>query len=148
MTPADKLAALPKAALVEVAIRLGIERNAARAEAEHATAAARRWRTKLIRAGGDYRYWGPEQVRDIAQAILDDLPADPDAENHLDQLLTEVAAHDARVRARVDVTPRRLPSGPRCHRGTKGPCMRLLTEDGLCTRHDAKKIRNARKAAA
>lgn len=146
MNTAEKLHALPKAALVELAMRLATERNAARAEADHATAAAKRWRQQVM-AGHDYIHWTARQVRDFAQAELDAIGPDPDAARHLDNLLNEIDLIDAERRPAA--TPQRARrTGPRCHKGRDGKvCGKPLSEDGLCSRHDARTIRAARAAA-
>lgn len=150
MNAADKLAALPKAALVELALRLGAERNVARSEAEAAKAAARSWRAQAGRIH-DYHFWTAKQVRDLAQAELDALPADPDAVRHLDDLAVELDAFMS-TRRPTSYARKRTP-GPRCHKGHPGNfCGKPLDENGLCSRHDARKKRqmreNAQEAAA
>ena len=140
MTPADKLAALPKAALVQLAMRLGAERNAAIDERDRAKAARDR---AVAFATFEWHTWGPEKVKAHAQVILAGLPRDPDAREHLETLAAEVDAVDAQRRS----WPRALRSGPRCHRGVKAPCMKPLDDDGLCPRHDARKRRALRGAA-
>jgi hypothetical protein len=136
---ARKLAALPRAALIELVMRLGAERNAAMDERDRAKVSRDR---ALAYATFEWRTWDADRVRRYAQTILDGLPTDPNAGMHLDTLAAEVEAHDSVQRRR----PRELRPGPRCHRGTK-PCMKPLNDDGLCPRHDAKKVRAARAVA-
>ena len=141
MNPRAKLAALPKPALVELAIRLGAERNAARDERD----AARAGRARAVAfASFQWRTWDARTVRTYAQTILDGLPRDPDADAHLDVLAAEVEAHDSVARG----YPRALRPGPRCRKGYEKPCMKPLNADGLCSRHDARQIRKARTEAA
>ena len=147
MTTATKLAALPKAALVELAMRLATERNAARAEADANAAAARRWRKQAL-SMHEYHRWNAEQVRDIAQVEMDAIGPDPDASRHLDELANEIESYAGTRRAQNITWPRTRRPGPRCHRGNGAPCMKPLNDDGLCSRHDARTIRANRKAAA
>ena len=103
---AQKLHALPKAALVELVIRLGIERNAATKERDEAKAARDRARAYAVY---EWHSWDAPKVRRYAQTILDALPTDPDAGMHLDTLAAELEAHDSAVRSQ----PRPLRPGPR-----------------------------------
>lgn len=140
MSTAAKLAALPKAALVELVLRLGAERNAAIDERDRAKAARDR---AIAFASFEWHSWGADKVKAHAKVILAGLPRDPDAEAHLDTLAAEIEAVDAQARN----YPRALRPGPRCHKGTSSPCMKPLDGDGLCPRHDAK-ARRARRSAA
>lgn len=140
-TTAEKLGALPKAALVELVMRLGAERNAAIDDRDRARAARDR---AVAFAAFEWHTWGADKVKAHAKVILASLPRDPNAEEHLDTLAAEIEVVDAAGRR----SPRALRPGPRCHRGKASPCMKPLNDDGLCSRHDAKRIRDRRKAAA
>lgn len=118
MTPREKLQALPKAALIELALRLAHERNAMRAN---------------IAARDDWRNWGARETRDAAAIVLAGLFPDPDAEQHRD-----VLAHELDARRAPIVRPRR--PGPRCDKGTKA-CGRPLNAAGLCARCDHRATR-------
>lgn len=149
-TPAQRLGALPKSALVELALRLASERNLARAEADAAKAAVRSWKAQA-RSIHDYHFWTAHQVRDIAQAELDATPPDPDAAQHIDDLAIEIDAYT--TARRPTVYARKRTPGPRCHKGHPGNfCGKPLDEHGLCSRHDARQRKalrdNAQEAAA
>lgn len=122
----ERLAALPKEALVNLALRLAHERNT--------------WR-KAMQTRDDWRHWDARQCRDAATAILAVTPPDPDAEDHLAALTYELNAG----RRPVPRHSRRRP-GPRCNRGVK-ECGKPLT-DGLCSKHDARIIKALRRDAA
>ena len=128
MTPRDKLAALPKAALVDLALRLASERNIARTDAATADAEARRWRRRSHAYAGESINADQERVR--AQAILDAIGPDPDADDHLAEL-----AHAIGPRTSPTTRPRQ--PGPRCRKGRKF-CGKPLDENGMCSRHDFK----------
>lgn len=128
MTPREKLHALPKAALVDLALSLASERNTARADAATADAEARRWKRRAHCYAGEAV--NADRVRVEAQAILDAIGPDPDADDHLAEL-----AHAIGPRTSPIDRPRK--AGPRCRKGTKF-CGKPLDEHGLCTRHDFK----------
>ena len=69
--------------------RLAGERNRARASAEF-------WRRKVLRE--DWWDWTPEQTTRAAQAVLDEIGADPHARDHLDTLEMELRANDPRTK--------------------------------------------------
>lgn len=137
---AVKLSALPKSQLIELALRLGAERNAARAEADAAKAAARSWKAQAGKVH-DYHFWTEQQVRDFAQAELDALAPDPHATQHLDDLINEIDAFASSRRPKS--YERKRSNGPRCHKGHVGNfCGKPLDANGMCSRHDSR----ARKA--
>jgi hypothetical protein len=135
----QKLAALPKAALIDLVLSLAGERNIARTDAASADAEARRWKRRCVAYTGDVI--NAERVRADAQTILDAIGPDPDADDHLAEL-----AYAIGKRAVPISHPRRL--GPRCRKGRGRICGKPLNEHGLCSRHDARTIRAAKSVAA
>lgn len=133
-----KLAALPKAALVDLVLSLAGERNAARTDAATADAEARRWKRRCVAYTGDVI--DAERVRAEAEAILDAIGPDPDADDHLAELAYAIGPRRSPVSR-----PRQI--GPRCRKG-RGICGKPLNEHGLCSRHDARAIRAAKAVAA
>ena len=119
---------LPKDALVQLALQLATERNIARTDAATADAEARRWKRRAIAYRGAASLTGAEQVRAEAQAILDTIEPDPDADDHLAELAAAIGP-----RATPSSRPRK--AGPRCRKGVKF-CGKPLDEHGLCSRHD------------
>ena len=136
MTPREKLHALPKAALVDLALKLAAERNVARTDAAAADADARRWKRRATSQVG--AVIDSEQVRAEAQTLLDEIGPDPEADDHLAEL-----AYAIGPRATPANRPRK--TGPRCRKGSN--CGKPLNEHGLCSRHDAKALRAMRTAA-
>ena len=76
----------------------------------------------------------PETTLEQARRILRGLPVDPHAQEHRDALRSELN-YGGRVRE----------PGARCWRGR---CDNLLTDAGLCKKHDWRTIRDAKKDAA
>jgi hypothetical protein len=112
------------------------------AERDQARKAATYWRRL---SSVDYRMWSPQQTTDYAAAILAEIGPDPKAAEHLDDLAFEVEAHDLSRNPRAKSNREARP-GPRCHKGIKW-CGKPLNGDGLCSRHDWKRITKARVAA-
>ena len=116
---------MSKPRLIAIVERLHAAAEANAAEAKH-------WRTVAsgMAAAMTRNADTPEAITAEAARILAELPIDPDADQHRDDLLAAIPTGGNTRRP-----------GPRCPR-----CDRLLI-DGLCGSHDWQKVRAARSAA-
>lgn len=120
--------------LIRLVRRLATERNRAR----EAAAFYRRLTVPT------YHSWTSDEAREHAQAILNTLDVDPDAEEHRAALWDAVYLSSGDRPAHVRRDPQQ---GPRCTKG-KRVCGKPLDRDGLCSRHDARKRRAIRDGVA
>lgn len=97
-TARDRLRGLPKEALIELALRLGAERNLAVAERDRIRGIAGRWRQRFVSTEPAYD-WSAAEVRARAELLLETLPVDPNARWHLDELAIAVGdrSHFSRI---------------------------------------------------
>lgn len=118
------IAGAPRLQLLATIKRLERERNDARRAAQHWHEQARR--------NAPWRSWTPERTTAEAQAILDLIGPDPDADahrRHLAETLADVAGWT------------------RCAKGRNGWCGKRLDRHGLCPRHDHRERRALREAS-